>query len=89
MRLRRLAPLLLLPGLVNAQDEGALGEGKTLYETHCGACHDLSLPDAQRLDRNGWQWVISDMVQDFGCNWLTEEQQQLILDYLVETHGPN
>jgi mono/diheme cytochrome c family protein len=65
-----------------------LAEGKERFETRCGTCHSLALPQSQRLDRGTWEWVISDMVNQFGATWLTEEDQALILDYLVSAYGP-
>ena len=65
-----------------------LKKGRELFELNCGACHGLELPRSQHLDRANWEWVISDMVNKFGADWITPEQQGLILDYLVEAHGP-
>lgn len=61
---------------------------KKLFETHCGVCHSLELPRSQRLDRNTWRWVMDDMVNKFGATWITGKQQELIIDYLTENHGP-
>ncbi len=44
---------------------------------------------SQRLDRATWEWVVSDMVDKYGASWITEEQQKIIIDYLVENYGPN
>lgn len=60
-----------------------------LFETHCGACHDLELPRSQRLDRDTWRWVVDDMVNKFGATWITENQQDRIVDYLTENYGPD
>lgn len=84
--------LMLLPGLLWAGEqselEAQLADGRQRFETYCGACHSLELPRSQRLDRATWAWVISDMVEKFGAVWLTEEDQALILDYLVAAYGP-
>lgn len=58
--------------------------GKQLFETHCKACHSLDLPRAQRLDKKGWQWVMDDMVDEYGLSWLTREQQSIIVQYLAK-----
>ncbi len=81
----RLFALLLVPLAALA---GGGEEGKQLFEAHCQACHSLELPKSQRLDRQNWQWVIDDMVNKYGMTWLTEEQRQKILDYLVDHYGP-
>lgn len=97
--MRILPALLLMLALAAPREAGAAdaatgeaavpGPGKELFETHCGACHSLDLPRSQRLDRANWKWVIDDMVNQFGATWLTEEQQKLILEYVVETYGPD
>ena len=78
---------LLTPALVWAGDEPA-GEGKALFEDNCSACHTLALPQSQQLDRNGWEWVVDDMVNEMGLNWLNENELTLIIDHLVEHYGP-
>ncbi|MFQ5888628.1 MAG: hypothetical protein ACE5JR_01110 [Gemmatimonadota bacterium] len=59
-----------------------------LFETRCSSCHSLMLPRSQRLDRTGWEWVVRDMVERYGASWITEEEQRILIDYLVENHGP-
>lgn len=89
----RLPPLLLLaalPASATAAEPSAanLERGQKLFETQCAACHSLDLPRSQHLDRNNWEWVMDDMVNKFGAKWITPDQQKLIIDYLVATHGP-
>ena len=80
---------LLFPALVWAgESEDRLQQGRQLFETHCVVCHSLELPRSQQLNRATWEWVVSDMVNEFGATWLTEEQQKLIIDYLVVNYGP-
>ena len=80
---------LLFPALVWAgESEDRLQQGKQLFETQCSVCHSLELPRSQQLNRATWEWVVSDMVNEFGATWLTEEQQKLIIDYLVVNYGP-
>lgn len=61
---------------------------KKLYEAYCSPCHDLGLVQSQRLDRANWEWVMSDMVLEYGATWITEEEQKVIVDYLAENFGP-
>ncbi|QKT03159.1 hypothetical protein HUS23_04735 [Ectothiorhodospiraceae bacterium 2226] len=64
-------------------------QGKQLFEMHCSVCHGLDIPRTQRLNLNDWRWVVRDMVNDYGASWITEEQQELITQYLAEAYGPN
>lgn len=81
--------IFLSPALVWAgESEDRMQVGKQLFEAHCIVCHSLELPRSQQLDRATWEWVISDMVNEFGAVWITEGQQKLIVDYLVANHGP-
>lgn len=68
--------------------ESAEPTPKELFERTCSACHPLALPTSQRLDRSNWEWVVSDMVEQFGCNLTVEEERAKIIDYLVENYGP-
>lgn len=68
--------------------EERIEAGRELFDKHCGVCHSLDLPRSQRLDRATWEWVISDMIDQYGASWITEEEQKRILDYLVEVYGP-
>lgn len=83
---------LLLVGVCVAlpcvAQESAQPTPKELFERTCSACHPLELPTSQRLDRSNWEWVVRDMVEQFGCNWTTEEERAKIIDYLVEHYGP-
>lgn len=62
---------------------------KKLFETHCSVCHSLELPRSQRLDRSTWRWVVDDMVNKYGATWITEKQQERIIDYLAENYVRN
>jgi mono/diheme cytochrome c family protein len=86
--------LLLVIPLLGLAEEGtlsakSLAEGKKRFEANCGTCHSLDLPKSQRLNRANWEWVMDDMVNQYGATWLTAEDQKLILDYLVSTYGPD
>jgi len=61
-------------------------EGRALFETHCAVCHDLTKATSQRLNRADWNWVMDDMV-DYGMTWLTGDQRETVVDFLVENHG--
>lgn len=79
-----------LPWAVVAQEVAPerLEKGKQAFETNCRVCHELEVPKSRRYDRAGWEWVVDDMVNNYGATFITEEQQKLIVDYLAATHNP-
>ena len=60
---------------------------KDLFEKKCQQCHELDLPRSQQLDRSGWEGILNWMTSMSGAN-ISEQETTLILDYLVEHHGP-
>lgn len=83
-----MAAVLGTAGLAHAQGLSPESSGKELFERTCSACHGLELPRKQRLNRANWEWVINEMAEQYGCNWITEVERAKILDYLVENFGP-
>jgi hypothetical protein len=86
--------LLLLTSSLTLAEQGTpaaerLAQGKKRFEAYCGTCHSLDLPKSQRLNRANWEWVMDDMVNQYGATWLTAEDQELIIDYLVSAYGPD
>ncbi|ADC71202.1 hypothetical protein TK90_0687 [Thioalkalivibrio sp. K90mix] len=71
-----------------AQEEKAdeVSATKELFEQTCAACHGIRQATNQNLSRDDWNWVMDDM-EDYGMTWLTDEQRDQIVDYLVENHG--
>jgi len=59
-----------------------------MYRSYCASCHNLELVESQHLDRATWRWVMDDVVNEYGATWITPAQQEILIDYLVEHHGP-
>jgi hypothetical protein len=57
-----------------------------LVRSRCAACHSLEVVHAQRLDRDGWSWVLDDM-EEFGFV-ATPDERERIVEYLAREHGP-
>ena len=54
----------------------------------CTECHTVNYPTTQpRLDRAGWQGIITKMNEKFGMDKLSPEENNVILDYLVTNYG--
>lgn len=81
---------LTLPWAASAQEVSPerLAKGKEAFETNCRVCHDLSVPKSHHYDRANWEWVVDDMVNNYGATFITEEQQKLVVDYLAATQSP-
>lgn len=58
------------------------------YRQNCGSCHSLDLVEHQRLDRDGWDWVLDDMIETYKATWIHPKLREELLDYLVERLGP-
>ncbi len=72
------------PAFADTDDE--IQAKKQLFEQNCAACHSLTVATNQNLNRADWNWVLDDM-EDYGLTWLTDEQREQIVDYLVANHG--
>lgn len=70
--------------LASAQDL-AEGKGKDTVETVCGACHGVDLIAGQRATKDGWGYIVDDMISR-GAS-ATNDQIQSIKDYLAKNYG--
>ena len=85
-RLIFVVPFLMLSSfqLVQAQDLPE-GKGKDVLESVCGACHGTDLVAARRATKEGWSYLVDDMVSR-GAS-ATNEQIATIIDYLAKNLG--
>ncbi|MFN0203336.1 MAG: hypothetical protein ACKVTZ_17550 [Bacteroidia bacterium] len=62
-----------------------LKEGKTLYETHCNACHALKNPTS--MSAAGWAKIVPPMVEGTnkkaGKQVINAKQETIIIKYLA------
>ena len=79
-------PLLIcaLAPLTFAQDLPE-GKGKDVVENVCGACHGTDLISSQRATKEGWSYIVDDMVSR-GAS-ATNDQIQQIKAYLAKSFG--
>lgn len=58
-----------------------LTQGKTVFENSCNRCHKL--PDPAKHDDQGWIKTLSRMAPKAK---LTDEQHQMVYDYLISVN---
>ncbi len=61
--------------------------GKTLFEMKCSTCHDLDRANDLRLARVDWREIVKEMQANAGKTDLTDEDCDVIVDYLAATRG--
>jgi competence protein ComEA len=85
-RLTLFVPFLVsaLVPLAQAQDLPE-GKGKDVLEQVCGACHGTDLIASRRATKQGWSYLVDDMVAR-GAS-ATNEQIQTINEYLSKNLG--
>ena|ERR1700743_188325 len=69
---------------VQAQDLPA-GKGKDVVEEVCGACHGADLVASRRATKQGWGYIVDDMVSRGAT--ATNEQIAQINEYLTKNFG--
>jgi competence ComEA-like helix-hairpin-helix protein len=61
------------------------GKGKDVLENVCGACHGVDLISGRRATKEGWGYIVDDMVSR-GAS-ATNEQIKTINEYLAKNFG--
>ena len=80
MRIMMLICLLAFSGMAMANEEG-----KRIFETRCGTCHQL--PEPAMLKAKQWRLVLLTMqkrMRQSGFPPLSDEEFSLVLNYLSE-----
>jgi hypothetical protein len=65
---------------------GASDRGRVLVEDICSLCHELDRVRAQELTRAQWSTEIKGMISEGAP--VTDEEFELIVDYLASRYGP-
>jgi competence protein ComEA len=76
--------VLALVPFAQAQDLPE-GKGKDAVDQVCGACHGTDLVSGRRATKEGWKYIVDDMVSR-GAS-ATNEQIASINDYLAKNFG--
>lgn len=74
-----------LVSMAKAQDDLPDGKGKDVVEEVCGACHGTDLISSRRATKDGWSYIVDDMVSR-GAS-ATNDQIKTINDYLAKNFG--
>jgi hypothetical protein len=61
-------------------------DGETLLNTRCSTCHRAERVKQDNKTREQWEQTVTRMISK-GAR-MTESEKELLLDYLVRTHGP-
>ena len=64
----------------------AIEDGATLLESRCSVCHSLERPKSKQKTPEQWEATVSRMMAK-GAK-LTQEEKQILLDYLSKTYKP-
>jgi mono/diheme cytochrome c family protein len=82
-----LAMVFLMASVVlsqNVQQDQPI-DAKALFETKCSTCHSLKRPMSKKKTEAKWTKTVARM-RKHGCV-LTDEEAQIIVDYLVQNYG--
>jgi competence protein ComEA len=85
-RLTLLVPFLISSFFQSAHAQDLVaGKGKDVVESVCGACHGTDLVSSRRATRQGWSYIVDDMVSR-GAS-ASNEQIAAINEYLAKNYG--
>lgn len=90
MRFQRAWPwilvLLLLGSILVACGGNGQPSGQQLLQERCTGCHSLDQVRNSERTRAEWEDVVEWMLT-YGVE-LTDQEQEILVDYLAETYGP-
>lgn len=83
--LRMMLLLVLLGGLLPAQDAALIEKGRAESKRVCLPCHSMGIIQVQRLPRAAWDRILTKM-----AGWGTDiREREALLEYLVANYGPD
>ena len=63
----------------------AQAKAEALFNKRCGTCHSVARATSQKKSKTAWKGTVKRMRKN-GCS-LTDEEAQLITEYLAEKYG--
>lgn len=87
MRILFLLLFLTFPAAAIADSELPEGKGKDAVENTCTDCHSLQRIKSQRLNEEGWNGIVREMIEN-GAS-INPDDVKVIVNYLVKNFGPD
>jgi competence ComEA-like helix-hairpin-helix protein len=78
--------LFLVADLAATGAELPEGKGKDIVESTCSECHTLDRVQAQRLDEDGWNGILREMLE--AGAYINPDDTKIIVEYLARNFGP-
>ncbi len=63
------------------------GKGKEVVESACTDCHSIERIETQRLNEEGWNGIIHEMIENGAA--INPNDMNVIVGYLVNNFGPD
>lgn len=80
------AAIFVLAVTLSAQDDPLpAGKGKKVVQKICNDCHGPENYVNLRLDKDGWEKVVSDMIQNGATG--TDQEFDIVVAYLTRNFG--
>jgi competence ComEA-like helix-hairpin-helix protein len=79
--------LLVIPLVAAVDSELPEGKGKDVVESTCTDCHSSERIKAQRLDEEGWNAIVREMIENGA--FINPNDLKIIVDYLTKNFGPD
>jgi len=64
----------------------AVSDGATLVQDRCTKCHTLERVTSAKKNADQWTQTVNRMISN-GAQ-LTDQEKQVVIDYLAKTYGP-
>lgn len=80
-----LAVMVLGTGVMSSAQNLPDGDGRAILQSACTQCHDLSSTTNLRLDRDGWENVVAEMMS-LGAS-MRDSEVDVVVTYLVAHFG--
>ena len=77
----------MLYGVAGADSGLPEGKGKDVVEDACTDCHSLHRIKIQRMDEQGWNNILHEMIENGAA--IESDDMKTIVEYLAKNFGPD